>query len=37
LPAPKAEKADEDDSWSFGTSSNDGDDRDFSACDSRRR
>ena len=39
LPAPKEEKADEeeadeDDSWSFGASSDDGDDLDFSAFDS---
>jgi hypothetical protein len=38
--APKEEKADkevadEDDSWSFGASNDDGDDLDFSAFDSR--
>jgi hypothetical protein len=39
LSAPKEEKADEeeDDSWSFGASSDDGDNLDFSAFDSRRR
>ncbi|KAK1697155.1 hypothetical protein QYE76_013852 [Lolium multiflorum] len=37
LPAPKEKKANEDGSWSFGASINDGDDLDFSAFDSRRR
>jgi hypothetical protein len=37
LPAPKEEKADEDDSWSFGASSDDDDQLDFSAFDSHRR
>jgi hypothetical protein len=38
LPAPKEEKADEEEanSWSFGSSSDDGDDLDFSAFDSHR-
>jgi hypothetical protein len=37
LPAPKEEKADEVDSLSFGSSSADGDDLNFSAFDSQRR
>jgi hypothetical protein len=37
LPAPKEEKADEDGSWSFGASSDDDDQLDFSAFDSHRR
>jgi hypothetical protein len=42
LPAPKEEKSDEEeadknDSWSSGSSNDDGDDLDFSAFDSQRR
>jgi hypothetical protein len=37
LSAPKKEEADEDDSWSFGPSSDNGDDQDFSAFDSQCR